>query len=190
MTFSLFGIAFVRTGELNALRDADRQSQAPVPAEGDAPETHSTPQSSPPPDAGGVPPPVVRELIRFADGLRDLGSGNPPDSPPEPVLRWAQERVAALFGACDVVPVEETGPFNPHRHQAVGRRDAPSPALARQIADTVRPGYSWHGALLRPQQVIVYTPADRPPAREPCWYPQDSSARDSVSPLSPKGKDP
>lgn len=160
MTFSLLGITFVRSSELNDLRAAaDRHSQVQATREGDASEE---PRASAAADAGRVPP-IVRELIRFADGLRDLSAGARLDQPPDPVLRWAQERAVAMLDAYDVVHVEETGAFDPHRHQAVGRRDAPGPTLAHQIADTVRPGYSWHGALLRPQQVIVYASAEPSP---------------------------
>jgi GrpE len=174
MTYSLFGLALVRTSELKALRSAAAQAVKQTPPS----EETASPPAGPPVGAAGTPPPFVRELIRFADGLHDLKGASAPNEPPDPVLRWAQEAIAALLGACDVARVHEAGGFNPHRHQAVGRRIATDPALPHQIAETVRPGYAWNGALLRPQQVIVYAPAE-PSSSQPRATP--THPKDDVS---------
>jgi molecular chaperone GrpE (heat shock protein) len=71
-----------------------------------------------------------------------------------------ESRTKALLTSCDIKRVEESGAFDPARQQAVASREAPRPELAHQIADTVRPGYVWHGDLLRPQQVAVYVPVN------------------------------
>ena len=71
------------------------------------------------------------------------------------MLRW----VESDEGAAHLVRHQEVrgvGAFDPAPQQTGARREAPRPELADQIADTVRPGYVWHGDLLRPQQVVVY----------------------------------
>jgi molecular chaperone GrpE (heat shock protein) len=107
------------------------------------------------------PPPVIRELVSVADTLADLiGSDAWSDSRgAETALRWFEERTAALLGMCDVTRIEDSGQLDLRRHEVVASRAAPSKELPDQIADTVRPGYAWHGSLLRPQQVIAYVPA-------------------------------
>ncbi len=165
MSISIFGFTIVRRSELESLRagTAAPEPAAPEPA---APE----PAGADPPAAGLTgPPPVVREVIRAADGLLDLtGHGSSPDPQQAGlVLRWMEARIRSLLASCDVVRIEETGGFDPLRHEAVASRAAPSPQLVHQIADTVRPGYQWHGALLRPQQVIVYVPADQAASTDP-----------------------
>lgn len=161
MSVSFFGFTIVRVGELRALRakavsaqdDAHELTQKD-PRRG-AGEGHG--------DPGGGPAAAVREVIRLADGLLDLtGNGASPEQQQASiVLRWVEARTKSLLTACEVVRIEETGSFDPSRHQAVASRAAPSPELSHQIANTVRPGYAWHGTLLRPQQVVVYVPADQ-----------------------------
>lgn len=108
------------------------------------------------------PPPVVHELVGVADRLVDLtGSGAPSDpQQASAALSWLELRTQTLLAACDVLRIEDRGPLDLHRHQVVASRAAPSDDLVDQIADTIRPGYAWHGSLLRPQQVVAYIPAD------------------------------
>jgi molecular chaperone GrpE (heat shock protein) len=134
-----------RTAELTQLlRDASRASAGAGAA------------------GGGAPPPVARELIGVADRLVDLtGAGAPQDG--EQVgaaLRWMRSRTEALLSACDVVRIEDGGPVDFQRHEVLGNRAAPNDDLLDHIADTVRPGYAWHGSVLRPQQVIAYVESD------------------------------
>jgi hypothetical protein len=111
--------------------------------------------------AEGEPPAVVRELVRLADRLPDLTGENAPRDPEQAavITRWLEERARALLTACDVVPVEDSGPLDLGRHEVVGTRAAPAGDLVHHIADTVRPGYTWQGRLLRPQQVVAYVAA-------------------------------
>jgi molecular chaperone GrpE (heat shock protein) len=111
------------------------------------------------------PPPVIRELVSVADmlvGLIGGGVWSDPDGA-ETALRWFEERTAALLAMCDVTRIEDSGQLDLRRHEVVASRTTPSEELADQIADTVRPGYAWHGSLLRPQQVIAYVPAAAEP---------------------------
>jgi hypothetical protein len=155
MTVSLAGFTIIRTAALNGLRAQARAARAAPQSAG------PTTMCADSPGGADGPPPIVREVIRVADGLLNLtGSGAAPDPQrADTVLRWIEARTRSLLAACDVVRIEEAGDFDPLRHEAVASRTAPDPDLAHQIADTIRPGYAWHGRLLRPQQVTVYVPA-------------------------------
>ena len=116
-----------------------------------------------PPAPPEGPPAAAGEVIRLADGLLDLRESlnlTADDGQSATVLRWVESRTKALLTSCDIKRMEESGAFDPARQQTVASREAPRPELAHQIANTVRPGYVWHGVLLRPQQVVVYVPAD------------------------------
>lgn len=174
MRFPNFGFTLVRAHELKALRDAaagraGRSGDAPQPG----PESEQAPlvasDPGPVPGSGGTPtaagtghdgqPAVVRELIRLADGLSDLitQAETSGQLTVDTVLRWVGVRTESLLIACDIVQILDADGFDPARHQSVAGRPAPCPQQTGRIAETVRPGYAWKGALLRPQQVIVYT---------------------------------
>jgi hypothetical protein len=122
----------------------EREVARPDPAQASAPE---------PPAA------AVREAIRLADGLFDLtGHGTDADElSPAAVLDWVGSRARDLLDTLAVKTIDDTGAFDPDRHHAVDVEPAPTPDLADQIAATVRPGYEWHGTLMQPQQVTIYT---------------------------------
>lgn len=158
MSFSFLGFTIIRTGELTALPLPPEPPRLP-------PERPLLPPEPPvmPPAPTDGPPAAAREVIRLADGLLDLRESlalTADDGQSATVLRWVESRTKALLTSCDIKRVEESGAFDPARQQAVASREAPRPELAHQIADTVRPGYVWHGVLLRPQQVAVYVPVN------------------------------
>jgi len=161
MSVSFFGFTIIRVGELRALqaKAASARDDVHELTQDDTRRAAGDGRGDP----GGGPAAAVREVIRLADGLLDLtGNGASPDQQQaSTVLRWVEARTKSLLAACEVVRIEEAGSFDPSRHQAVASRAAPRPELSHQIADTVRPGYAWHGRLLRPQQVVVYAPADQ-----------------------------
>ncbi len=168
MSFSFLGLTIIRTGELTALRtraDAPGRPEPPrLPPEPPRlpPEPLPLAPVMPPAPAEG-PPAAAREVIRLADGLLDLRENldlTADDGQSATVLRWVESRTKALLTSCDIKRVEESGAFDPARQQAVATREAPGSELTDQIADTVRPGYVWHGVLLRPQQVVVYVPVN------------------------------
>jgi hypothetical protein len=139
-----------------AAHDTRDSSQAKLPAPVD--DAQYSPAGV---DAAG-PPAIVRELVNVADRLVDLTGVGAPSDPEQAsaVLRWLEVRTQVMLAACGVVRVEDSGSLDLHRHQVVVSRAAPDKDLVDQIADTVRPGYAWHGSLLRPQQVIAYIPAN------------------------------
>jgi molecular chaperone GrpE (heat shock protein) len=108
------------------------------------------------------PPKIVRELIRVMDGLVDLIEGGAAHEPDRAAtaLNWLHGRGEALLASCDVVRIDDSGPVDLLRQEVVDGRPTPAGDLVDQIADTVRPGYSWHGLLIRPQQVVAYVPAE------------------------------
>jgi hypothetical protein len=165
MSFSFVGFTIIGTGELTALRaraDAPGRPPEPLPLPPEPPRLPPGGPEMPRPPAED-PPAAVREVIRLADGLLDLRESldlTAGDGQSATVLRWVESRTKALLTACEVKRVEESGAFDPARQQAVASREAPRPELAHQIADSVRPGYVWHGALLRAQQVVVYVPVN------------------------------
>jgi hypothetical protein len=165
MSISFFGFTIIRAGQLRELQAKAASTQASVspPRAGSGQVSIPEHPEEERADLSGKPSAAVHEVIRLADGLLDLtGNGASPDQQQaSSVLRWVDARAKSLLAACEVVRVEETGSFDPSRHQAVAIRTAPSPELSDQIAETVRPGYAWRDALLRPQQVIVYAPADQ-----------------------------
>ncbi|WP_055615954.1 hypothetical protein [Streptomyces phaeochromogenes] len=134
----------------------------------DVPHTRSEQVARPAPIAPTRPstarpsaPAVAAPLIGLLDRLAELPTApDSPDSPgrgtPDPVLAWVRRTVLAALAASDVTPVDDSGPVDPARHNVVATRDDPSGRHHGAIAETVRPGYLWGGALLRHQEVIAY----------------------------------
>jgi hypothetical protein len=149
--------------ELAKLRDSRRD----VGTAGTGPPPPPPPPPSPPSPPSPPPPKVVSELIRVTDGLTDLIEGGAAHEPERAAtaLHWLHGRAEALLASCEVVRIDDSGQVDLLRHEVVDIRPAPAGDLVDQIADTVRPGYSWHGSLLRPQQVVAYIPAEEPRGR-------------------------
>jgi molecular chaperone GrpE (heat shock protein) len=162
MRMALFGFTLVRVEELKSLRARARPAEQapPIPAAKQASLARTEEAANGP--AEETPPRMASEIIRLADQLPDLlrdgaiaGSGQADDT-----VRWLDQRVQALLASCDVVRVEDAGSLDFSRHEVTGTRPAPDTSAVNHIAATIRPGYSWHGRMLRPQQVIAYVPAE------------------------------
>ena len=122
---------------------------------------HCAPEPEPPP-----PPPVVHaasddseppghamDLIRLLDWLALAeDSGTPPG-----VVKHLNREIGRILSRAGVVPVQETGPFNPLRQQVIDTRPSEDPSLEDTVSSTVRPGYVFGDSLLRPQEVILYS---------------------------------
>jgi len=145
-----------------ALEQAARSRADPEPVERRALPDPAPPAQFPPGGAEDGPPSVVRELVSMADKLVELTGVGAPSDPRQAsaALRWLERRTQALLAVCDVMRIEDSGPLDLQRHEVIASRAAPGEDLVDHIADTVRPGYAWHGSLLRPQQVIAYIPAE------------------------------
>ena len=115
----------------------------------------------------GNPPAIVWELISLSDRLVDLTRAGAPADAEEAweTLRWFAGRATELLALYEIARVEDDGPLDLLRHEVVAGRPAPAAALVEHIAETVRPGYLWRGALLRPQRVVAYVEESQGPVR-------------------------
>jgi hypothetical protein len=129
----------------------------------------------------GEPHPVTYELMAVADRLGELTGSSIEPTRAVAVGRWIGNRVRMMLARCDVAPEIRGGPVDLVRHEVVGWRTAPTPELVDHVAETVRPGYSWRGQMLRTQQVIAYAAPPVEPA-EPGSA--DTTAHDPDSPRS------
>jgi molecular chaperone GrpE len=68
-------------------------------------------------------------------------------------VRLTREQLLAALEAEELRPMNEGGAFDPALHQAVAEEAAPGEA--GRILATLRRGYTWKGAVLRPAQVRV-----------------------------------
>jgi len=108
------------------------------------------------PDEPG-PRPVsdcTRQLIALRDSVQaaaeDLdGSGSR-------ALNAVARQLADILAAEQVVPFDDRGSFDAHRHNAVASLETDDRTLGYQVASSVRSGYLGNGVLLRRQDVIVY----------------------------------
>ncbi|WFE24862.1 hypothetical protein O7623_15600 [Solwaraspora sp. WMMD791] len=104
-------------------------------------------------------PDTLWQLIRIADRLADLTARAAPVDPEQAaaVLRWLDRQLPAVLEAAGLVAVADTsGPVDLDRHEVVASRSGP--VTAEEIAETVRVGYQWRGALLRTQQIVTTCP--------------------------------
>ncbi len=120
------------------------------------------------------PHPVTYGLMAVADRLSDLTNSGVEQAHAAAVARWIGNRVRMMFARCDVTPETRDGPVDLVRHEVVGWRAAPTPDLVDCVAETVRPGYSWRGQLLRTQQVIAYV--------APCAEPAEPGSAETAAP--------
>lgn len=68
-------------------------------------------------------------------------------------VRLTRDQLLAALEAEELRPMNEGGAFDPALHQAVAEEAAPGEA--GRILATLRRGYTWKGAVLRPAQVRV-----------------------------------
>lgn len=108
-----------------------------------------------PADAG---PPTISESTRQLIALRDSvqAATEDLDEPGSRALNAVAHQLAQILTSEQVVPFEDSGTFDAHRHNAVSSMETGDRALDYQLAATVRPGYIRNGTLLRRQDVVVY----------------------------------
>lgn len=81
-----------------------------------------------------------------------------------PPLQAAQQKHKQLLKECQLIPIEDSGPSNPSRQRIVSSLPTDNPALDLVIHKTVRLGYVHNGAIVRPQEVVVYKYCQSTPA--------------------------
>lgn len=108
-----------------------------------------------PADAG---PQTISESTRQLIALRDSvqAATEDLDEPGSRALNAVAHELAQILTSEQVVPFEDSGTFDAHRHNAVSSMEIGDVALDYQLAATVRPGYIRNGTLLRRQDVVVY----------------------------------
>ena len=102
-------------------------------------------------DAGPLPA-VATRLIDVRDRLLAAGTGEGAAQS----VAWAYQRLGSALADVGVESLDAGGAVDWSVHEAVGTRPAPEEALDQTVASTVRPGYRYRAALLRPQQIILY----------------------------------
>jgi molecular chaperone GrpE (heat shock protein) len=97
----------------------------------------------------------VLVLADLRDRLRAVASGSAGGADPG-TLNWAIARLNEALAGVEVREFTDEGTVDVQRHQIVDRRQADRGHPAGAIARSVRPGLTLGGALLRPQQVVIF----------------------------------
>jgi molecular chaperone GrpE (heat shock protein) len=108
-----------------------------------------------PADAGPQPPSEsTRQLVALRDSVQ--AAAEDMDEPGSRALDAVARQLAQILASEQVVPFEDSGAFDAHRHNVVSSMETDDSALDYQLAASVRSGYLCNGTLLRRQDVIVY----------------------------------
>jgi hypothetical protein len=118
-----------------------------------APAGESVPGPDPVPDP--EPSATARELIRLRDWVLSATRGGPQTAPE--ALRTLYRELGEVLEKEGMTLLEESGPYNWRWQEVLSTRVTDDPSQDETVCSTVRPGYLFHGKLVRPQQVIVYT---------------------------------
>ena len=105
------------------------------------------------PDRPQVPD-VTGQLIALRDNVQSVAADV--DGPGGQALNAVSGQLARILATQQVVPFEDAGAFDAHRHNAVASMTTYDKAFDHQIASSVQPGYLSDGTLIRRQDVIVY----------------------------------
>ena len=97
---------------------------------------------------------LVEDLLPVADDLtRALESAKGSEEPIVAGVRMVLQRFRTALERHHVREIEATGPFDPHRHEAVAQ--IPNDAPQGTILQVARTGYLLHDRVIRPAQVVV-----------------------------------
>ena len=99
-------------------------------------------------------------VLNIVDSFeRAVASASAPDDERDPFRAGVlaiYRQMQRLLDQNGVERFESIGqPFDPERHEAVGTVAARDSAEPGSVAEEERPGYLWHGRLLRPARVFV-----------------------------------
>jgi len=99
----------------------------------------------------------VDALIDLRDWLLASNSeGSEASTETKKYLTRIYQKLGQILNHEGIVIYEEAVHFDAKIHQVEGHIFTLDPALTDKIAETVRPGYSIDGKLIRPQEVILY----------------------------------
>jgi molecular chaperone GrpE len=97
---------------------------------------------------------LVEDLLPVADDLtRALESAKGSEESIVAGVRMVLQRFRSSLERHHVREIEATGPFDPHRHEAVAQ--IPNDAPQGTILQVARTGYLLHDRVIRPAQVVV-----------------------------------
>lgn len=97
---------------------------------------------------------VTGQLIALRDSVQTVAADV--DGPGGQALNAVSGQLAQILATQQVLPFEDAGAFDAHRHNAVASLTTHDKALDHQIASSVQPGYLSDGTLIRRQDVVVY----------------------------------
>jgi hypothetical protein len=107
--------------------------------------------------AAHAPPHAVLILAELRDRLRTVAVQPAAADLSAGTLSWVIARLDEALVGLEIREFTDDGAIDAQRHQIVDRRPADSNHAAGTIARSVRSGLTLAGAMLRPQQVVVYT---------------------------------
>jgi len=99
---------------------------------------------------------TAQELMRLRDWILLATSEEGKKKDKSKVLQVLYTKLGKILEKEGITSLEETGVCNYERHQVVSTQKTDNPNQDELIHETVRPGYLFHGSLIRPQEVIVY----------------------------------
>jgi GrpE len=99
-------------------------------------------------------PDITQQLISLRDNVQTVAANV--DGPGGQALSAVSGQLARILATQQILPFEDAGAFDAHRHNAVASMTTHDKALDHQIASSVQPGYLSDGTLIRRQEVIVY----------------------------------
>ena len=102
--------------------------------------------------------PTAKELIKVRDWVLLAQSSGTAVAPG--VREEVHRQLARVLAKEGVIPLEETGTFDYNRQSVSGTHPTDDPEQDDMVCSTVRPGYQFHGQLVRPQEVIIYVYGD------------------------------
>jgi len=97
---------------------------------------------------------AAKELIKLRDWVSLAQTGQHPITPE--VLEEVYRELGRILAQEHVMSLEDIGPYDVNRQRVVDTRETDDLAQDDTVCHTVRPGYIFHGKLVRPQDVIVY----------------------------------
>lgn len=118
--------------------------------------------TSPSTESGSIPvksEPELSNTLKELITLRDwvfLAKNNHPEAN-SAILSAIYQKIGQILAGENVIEIAETGYFNCERQQVIATQITNDPEKDDCVCHTVRPGYLFHGALIRPQEAIFYT---------------------------------
>lgn len=99
--------------------------------------------------------PAVQQVILLRDWVL-LAKTSGAEAFPLEVFEDLYRQLNGVLAKHGVTSLEADGPFDENYQQVINLEPTTDPAKHHQISATLRPGYLFHGKLIRPQEVTLY----------------------------------